>query len=679
MFDLPKVPYKRGLKLSLTVISRTILGFSIVVSLMTLLAGMGFYAQKQSSSAYKETAETLIPIMERSYQLAIIAQNVNRAVSQHANALNNQQRNQLEQEFDAAVKQYTDLRSSLSSSLADQAEFNRLLEQADQAFSQAFALGQQQISATNELATTRDVSRAEIQNYTARWITFDDERDAAVLLASNLSLVESFAVSVIADSLTLAQATLGGVSNIENLDLLNNIKQKLSTNALKTVSRIEKLTDMAPNSAEKLKPFVEFLNFSVNDERGYLSLQIKLVSLGEQINQNLVEIGSLVNRGANNLDELSQSINALVASTNQKVEQGADSNILMTSVLFIVAIVVSVLIVLSQIQSIKMPLKSITNALAALGNGQIDQHIVLKKKDEFGEIAGGINQLTNKLGGVLSELKESSNTLSNSAQGALDVATKSEEMLESQKFQTSSVATAVTEMESAVYEVARNAESSLGQVLAIRELASTGKSKMDMSINSINELDSDIKSAAQTIGQMKQESENIEGILEVITGIAEQTNLLALNAAIEAARAGEQGRGFAVVADEVRNLASKTQSSTEEIYRMIQSLQKISTSSVDIMQKNSQTAKEVVDNSQHAATSLLEISAAIDSVANMSEQIASAAQEQSHVSKEITENVVAISGSADQIHQLSRSNRRTFEDLMSLSDQQAKITEQFKM
>ncbi|MEZ8101619.1 methyl-accepting chemotaxis protein [Vibrio bivalvicida] len=665
--------------MNLTVISRTILGFSIVVFLMTLLAMVGFYAQKQSSSAYKETAETLIPIMERSYQLAIIAQNVNRAVSQHANALNNQQRNQLEQEFDGAVKQYTDLRTSLSNSLADQAEFNRLLEQADQAFSQAFALGKQQISATNELATTRDVSRAEIQNYTARWITFDDERDAAVLLASNLGLVESFAVSVIADSLTLAQATLSGVSNIENLELLNNIKQKLSTNALKTVSRIEKLTDMAPNSAEKLKPFVEFLNFSVNDERGYLSLQIKLVSLGEQINQNLVEIGSLVNRGANSLDELSQSINALVASTNQKVEQGADSNILMTSVLFIVAIVVSVLIVLSQIQSIKTPLKSITNALAELGNGQIDQHIDLKKKDEFGEIAGGINQLANKLGGVLSGLKESSTTLSHSAQGALDVTTKSEEMLESQKFQTSSVATAVTEMESAVYEVARNAESSLGQVLAIRELASTGKSKMDMSINSINELDSDIESAAQTIGQMKQESENIEGILEVITGIAEQTNLLALNAAIEAARAGEQGRGFAVVADEVRNLASKTQSSTEEIYRMIQSLQKISTSSVDIMQKNSQTAKEVVDNSQHAATSLLEISTAIDSVANMSEQIASAAQEQSHVSKEITENVVAISDSAEEIHQLSRGNRQTFADLMSLSDQQAKITEQFKM
>ncbi|WP_391090146.1 methyl-accepting chemotaxis protein [Vibrio sp. NH-UV-68] len=665
--------------MNLTVISRTILGFSIVVFLMTLLAMVGFYAQKQSSSAYKETAETLIPVMERSYQLAIIAQNVNRAVSQHANALNNQQRNQLEQEFDGAVKQYTDLRSSLSNSLADQAEFNRLLEQADQAFSQAFALGQQQISATNELATTRDVSRAEIQNYTARWITFDDERDAAVLLASNLGLVESFAVSVIADSLTLAQATLSGVSNIENLELLNNIKQKLSTNALKTVSRIEKLTDMAPNSAEKLKPFVEFLNFSVNDERGYLSLQIKLVSLGEQINQNLVEIGSLVNRGANSLDELSQSINALVASTNQKVEQGADSNILMTSVLFIVAIVVSVLIVLSQIQSIKTPLKSITNALAELGNGQIDQHIDLKKKDEFGEIAGGINQLANKLGGVLSELKESSTTLSHSAQGALDVTTKSEEMLESQKFQTSSVATAVTEMESAVYEVARNAESSLGQVLAIRELASTGKSKMDMSINSINELDSDIESAAQTIGQMKQESENIEGILEVITGIAEQTNLLALNAAIEAARAGEQGRGFAVVADEVRNLARKTQSSTEEIYRMIQSLQKISTSSVNIMKKNSQTAKEVVDNSQHAATSLLEISTAIDSVANMSEQIASAAQEQSHVSKEITENVVAISDSAVEIHQLSRGNRQTFADLMSLSDQQAKITEQFKM
>ncbi|UPQ86881.1 methyl-accepting chemotaxis protein [Vibrio sinaloensis] len=665
--------------MNLTVISRTILGFSIVVVLMTLLAGMGFYAQKQSSSAYKDTAETLIPIMERSFQLAIIAQNVNKAVSQHASALDTSQRRALEQEFDAAVKQYTELRTELSKSLSGRAELTGLLQRADQTFSQAFLLGQQQIAAQNELVRTKDVSRAEIQNYTARWITFADERDAAVLLATKLGLVENFAVSVIADSLTLAQTTLGGVSNIENLALLNNIKQKLSQSALKTVSRIDKLAGMAPDSAEKLKPFVDFLNYSVNDERGYLSLQIKLVSLGEQINRNLADMGSLVNSGADTLDELSQSIDALVATTNQQVESAAESNILMTSILFIVAIVVSVLIVLTQIRSIRTPLKSITNALSALSDGHLDQHIDLKKKDEFGEIAGGINELADKLGGVLSQLKESSSTLSHSTQGALDVTVKSEEMLENQKFQTSSVATAVTEMESAVYEVARNAESSLGQVLAIRELASTGKSKMDMSINSINELDSDIKSAAETIGKMKQESENIEGILEVITGIAEQTNLLALNAAIEAARAGEQGRGFAVVADEVRNLASKTQNSTEEIYRMIQSLQKISVSSVDIMHKNSETAKQVVDNSQQAASSLFEISTAIDSVANMSEQIASAAQEQSHVSKEITENVVSISDAAEEIHQLSRGNRQTFADLMSLSDQQAKITEQFKM
>lgn len=646
---------------------------------MSLLAGMGLYAQKQSSSAYRETAESLIPVMEGSYQLAIISQNANKAVSQHANALDVEQRTLFEQDFDAAIKQYDKLRSELSTSLAAQGEFNRLLDQADQAFSQAFVLGRQQIAAKNELVTTRNVSRSEIQNYTARWITFQDEKEAAFLLVSNLGLVERFAISVIADSLTLAQTTLSGVSNIENLALLNSIKQKLAANAAKTVSRIDKLTEIAPDSSEKLKPFVEFLNYSVSDERGYLPVQIKLVSLGEQINQNLGEIGLLVNQGSDRLDELSKSMNTLVADTNQTVKAMADSNIFITSVLFIVAIVVSILIVLTQIRSIRAPLKSITNTLSALGNGQVDQHIDLKKKDEFGEIAGGINELTSKLGGLLAGLKESSNTLSHSTQDALSVTTKSEEMLEHQKFQTSSVATAVTEMESAVCEVARNAESSLGQVLAIRELASTGKSQMDISIHSICELDSDIKAAAETIGQMKQESENIEGILEVITGIAEQTSLLALNAAIEAARAGEQGRGFAVVADEVRNLASKTQSSTEEIYRMIQSLQSISISSVDIMQKNSDTAKEVVDNSQHAAASLLDISSAIDAVANMSEQIASAAQEQSHVSKEITENVVAISDSAENIHQLSRSNRDTFADLMSLSDQQAKITEQFKI
>ncbi|MEX0335246.1 methyl-accepting chemotaxis protein [Vibrio tubiashii] len=665
--------------MNLTVMNRTILGFSIVITLMTLLAGVGFYAQQQSSQAYNDTAETLVPVMARSYQLAIIAQNANKAVSQHASALSQKQRQQLEQEFVDTVDQYNRLRSALHDSLSSQEQLNRQLEQAEKIFSQAFLLGQTQIAAQNSLVETRDVSRNEIQNYTARWVTFKDERGAAVLLATNLGLVENFAVSVIADSLTLAQATLGGVSNIENLELLNSIKQKLSQSSLKMLERIDRLEKMAPNSAEKLKPFVEFLSYSVNDERGYLSLQIKLVSLGEQINKNLADMGSLVNQGADTLDQLSQSIDTLVSKTNQRVEHSAENNMWVTTVLFMVAIAVSVVIVWTQIRSIKTPLKGITTALTALGDGQLDQHIELKKKDEFGEIAGGINELAKKLGSVLSELKESSNTLSLSTQGALDVTTRSEEMLETQKLQTSSVATAIAEMESAAYEVARNAELSLSQVLAIRELANSGKSKMDTSIQSISELDSDIASAAETISQMKQESENIEGILEVITGIAEQTNLLALNAAIEAARAGEQGRGFAVVADEVRNLASKTQNSTEEIYRMIQSLQTISTSSVNIMNKNSTTAKEVVEHSEQAAKSLLEIFTAINTVASISEQIASAAQEQSHVSKEITENVVAISDSAEKIHQLSRGNRQTFSDLLSLSEQQAKSTEQFKM
>lgn len=665
--------------MNLTVISRTVLGFSVVVLLMTLLAATSFYVQQQSSSAYTETAESLLPTMKRSYELAIYAQNANKAVSQHASALDASQRRQLEQAFQAAVEQYKVLNDDLQGSLGDKPLLRDKLVIADGAFRQAFLIGRKQIEARNQLIQTRDNSRLEIQNYTARWITFSDEREAAIVLAGNLGLVENFAVSVIADSLTLAQTTLGGVSNIENLELLNNIKSKLSESSIKTVSRIEKLEKMAPDSAEKLKPFADFLDYSVNDANGYLSLQIQLVSLNEAVDQNLAQMGGLINQGAESLSGLSREINNLVMDTNHKVEASFASNLWMTVTLFVIALLVSVVIVFTQIRSIKYPLKSINRALSLMSEGDLKQDIDLKNRDEFGEIASGINLLAQKLGGLLAQIKQSSATLSQSSQGALVATQRSDDMLENQKFQTGSVATAVTEMEAAVVEVARSAESSLSEILVIRDLASQGKGKMDSSIVAITELDNDIKLASKTITEMKQESENIESILEVITGIAEQTNLLALNAAIEAARAGEQGRGFAVVADEVRNLASKTQNSTEEIYKMIESLQKIASNSVDIMNKNSEAAKAVVDNSTQAADSLNDIASAIESVASMSEHIASAAQEQSHVSKEITENVVSISDSAEDIYQLSQNNKHTFTELMALSEQQAKMTEQFKM
>ncbi|WP_375750827.1 methyl-accepting chemotaxis protein [Vibrio sp. HN007] len=665
--------------MNLTVISRTILGFSVVVVLMTLLAVASFFAQRQASSAYEETAEVLVPIVQNSYQLAIFAQNANKAVSQHASAITLNQRNQLENEFNSSVSQYREYRDRLKISLKDQGQSARLLDNADATLESAIALGQKQIAARNDLIKTKDISRSEIQNYTARWITFADERDAAVLLASNLGLVENFAVSIIADSLTLAQTTLGGVNNIENLQLLSNIRERLSKDSEKTIERIKKLESMAPASAEKLKPFSDFLNFSVESENGYLSLQVRLVELNEQISQNLSEMGNLINSGANQLSELSGSIDALVKQTNEQVEQSSAQTLTMTASLFLIAIAVSVVIVLTQIRSIKKPLKNITVALKEMSEGDLNQNIDLVSKDEFGQIGEGINDLAKKLGGLLAKIKQSSSTLAQSTEGARNATQQSERMLQEQKVQTDSVATAVTEMESAASEVARNADSSLGEILTIKDLASTGQSQMDKSIDSIQALDQDISEAAATIEQMKVESENIESILGVITGIAEQTNLLALNAAIEAARAGDQGRGFAVVADEVRNLASKTQSSTEEIYRMIESLQKITASSVEIMKKNSQTANDVVSNSNEAAQSLATISGAIESMTHLSEQIASAAQEQSHVSREITQSIVSISDSAEEVHQLSRGNSNTFDELMALSEEQATMTKQFKM
>jgi len=282
----------------------------------------------------------------------------------------------------------------------------------------------------------------------------------------------------------------------------------------------------------------------------------------------------------------------------------------------------------------------------AQGDGDLTVRIDVKGKDERAQLAFWFNTFLERLQGTLKTVMTTANQVDASAVEGKEKSEHSQTKLVAQVSEIDSLATAITEMSSAAQEIARSAVQAAESASHVQETSSKGMGQVDNSVISVDQLTSKIDDAQEQVKNLVQSNAAIQGILSEIGSIAEQTNLLALNAAIEAARAGEAGRGFAVVADEVRNLATRTQSSTEEIRTMLNRLEQETQSVVSLMQQSQEQA--VITKGETTATQqvLTDINSAIDTINDMNNQIASAAEEQSSVTEEINRNVVFINDAA---------------------------------
>ena len=312
----------------------------------------------------------------------------------------------------------------------------------------------------------------------------------------------------------------------------------------------------------------------------------------------------------------------------------------------VVSIVVLALVVFFTIRSFR----SILTPIAALRSNMeiietdsdLTRRIDVDSRDEIGSAATAFNGMMEKLLGSVGSVLVSSETLKNSAAESKQNSDMVSDNVRRQDEETEQVAHAIGEMSLTVQEVARNAAAAAEAAQASDAAAGHGQRVVDSAVNSIGNLAREVETASDVIRKLAEDSENIGSVLDVIRDIAEQTNLLALNAAIEAARAGEQGRGFAVVADEVRTLASRTQSSTAEIQEMIQRLQSGTQNAVEVMEKGRSQAKESVEQAEEAGKSLVEISETVARISEMNQNIAAAAEEQGTVSRELAQSVEQI-------------------------------------
>ncbi|MFQ7900638.1 methyl-accepting chemotaxis protein [Stutzerimonas degradans] len=375
------------------------------------------------------------------------------------------------------------------------------------------------------------------------------------------------------------------------------------------------------------------------------------------------------------MSELVSQLRQTAARQSAEIREGAGSAALTGVLVMLLAGVLVALLSLWLVnRNIIEPTRSLIEHIARLSQGQFANRVDASRADELGRLAVAANTLRDFLAETFNDLQQSAANL-DSASGELNtISTLMAQGAGEQFSRTDQVATAMHEMSATAQEVARHAGDAAHAADAADHAAQQGEAVMQSTIHSITAIRSEITSTAEVVRRLEGDSERIGKVLDVIRGIAEQTNLLALNAAIEAARAGEAGRGFAVVADEVRTLAQRTAESTAEIHQIIDSVQTGALNAVRAIESGQQRSEQGVEQVTEAGRMLQNITEAVEAIRDMNRQIATAAEEQTAVAEDISRNLTEITSIATTNQQHVERTQAASQNLHNLSLQLSDVT-----
>jgi methyl-accepting chemotaxis protein len=442
------------------------------------------------------------------------------------------------------------------------------------------------------------------------------------------------------------------------------------------------LDDIRKGEADKGKLFSIMINpllFHLQDEKGLLSIY-------RQQHRLRAETEALKKRVSDEVENSGKQADALVTIASQMLKEARVSSestvatsITLLTVISIIAIAAAILISLVLSRSIRSAINAFRDNLVTMSRGDMRVRFDTRRKDEFGELGSHLNELTQALQTTFRDLSGSTDRLSQTSGVNAQTSRDTRAAADEQKQLLEQTATAMTEMESTVKEVAQRSQDTMHAADNVKQQMVEARKAIEIAISNVRQQAAHVEEASGTTNELDAYGKKIDSVIETIHNIAEQTNLLALNAAIEAARAGEQGRGFAVVADEVRSLASRTKQSTVEIQSTIELMQKLITAVVNVMSESSRMSESSIAVAGDAERGLGNISNSIGEIVNMNIQIASATEQQSHTAREISQSVVSIANAADKNAAGAQQTARIGEELLQLASNQKQLIQKFQV
>lgn len=660
-----------------SVIRRMYAGFTLIIIMFAVTTAIMMGGMNQIHSNFESVSTTALPLVSLSNKTSVQLLSADKSFKDFLTTQNQDRMNVMRSEFAKAKQDFADVLNQLQQASAMNPSLEERISQLKQMELRYFSEAEQ---AMNNYQAMFE-AQAQVQKSTREFQRL--HADLSTGMKDFVDGQNSISVKVMAKSyfIKLKDAELITSDALASSDVA--FVDKAVTMNKKAVTHLNYayrgLSTQLPELKKTFDDLVQKFSQDIGQKGGVLDQHNSYLLAKTALYENIANLAIEVDKAMTILDSFNDTatdgLNASLREAGEIYKQG----VIKAIVIGIAVVLVATGIGYHIAQSVREPLNRILKTLEGLTKGDMTQRIEIRYNNEFSRLSGHINSLADNLHHILVQLNDASENLTNTANHNQTTSSKAQSQLSTQREQTASVATAMTEMAHSVQEVAQSAQSSLEMVQKVESASESGRKIMSDNITTINQLETRLNQSVDAVGELQKMSSQIGSILDVIRNIAEQTNLLALNAAIEAARAGEQGRGFAVVADEVRVLAKRTTDSTSEIESMISNLQSSSSSASTVIESCMTDMELSVEQASTANSAMEEIQALILEISQMSTHITQAAAEQSETTGDIARSIEDINLIADGSYQAMSQIAQASANLTQLANQQNELVHRFTL
>ncbi|OEE77267.1 methyl-accepting chemotaxis protein [Vibrio genomosp. F6] len=660
-----------------SVIKRMYAGFALIILMLAITIAIMMDGMSQIHSNFQTVSKTALPLVSLSNQTSVQLLSADKSFKDFLTTQSDERMTVIRGEFATAKDQFSQVLSQLEAASNKDPSLTERITQLREMELRYFAEAADAMNNYESMFSAQEKVQKSSRNFQRL------HSELSVGMKEYVSDQTSISVKVMAKSYFIKLKDAEVITSDALASSDTAFVQKAVTKNKKAVTHLNYayrgLTAQLPSLKDAFDESVKQFTRDVGQKGGVLDQHNNYLLAKQALYENIANLAAEIDNAMLILDSFnataSEQLNSSLAEAGDVYDQGVIKAISIGVLVTIFAAAIGYHIS----HSVRTPLNSILSVLECLTEGDMTKRIDGKFSLEFSRVSGHINTLADSLHDILVKLNDASDNLTETAGTNQTTSTNAQQQLNNQREQTANVATAMTEMAHSVQEVASSAQSSLQMVQQVETASESGRQIMNDNITTINQLESRLNESVEAVGELQKMSSQIGSILDVIRNIAEQTNLLALNAAIEAARAGEQGRGFAVVADEVRVLAQRTTESTSEIETMISNLQSSSKSAGKVIEGCMNDMDMSVEQASNANSAMEEIQALIMEISQMSTHISQAAVEQNETTSDIARNIEDINHIADASYQAMSSIAQASENLAGLAHQQGELVHRFKL